>query len=75
MLLLLLLLLLTFIPDLLLQDNTIHTSLEQCTDGSSFPLEESQTVQCRGCWGAGEIGDFIRELVQDSSSQSRCTLV
>lgn len=45
-LLLLLLLLFTLIPDLLLQHDTVHTSLQQRAHGSSLALEETEAVEC-----------------------------
>jgi hypothetical protein len=60
--LLLLLLLFILIPDLLLQDNAIHTSLEQGAYSRSLALKETKTIEWHGGRGAGEVGEFIREL-------------
>jgi hypothetical protein len=62
LLLLLLLLLFILIPDLLLQDNAIHTGLEQGAYSRSLALKETKTIEWHGGGGAGEVGEFIGEL-------------
>lgn len=62
LLLFLLLLLLTLIENLLLQNDTVHTGLEQGTDGGGFALEEAQAVEGEGGGGAGKVGEFVGEL-------------
>ena len=60
--LLLLLLLFILIPDLLLQDNAIHTGLEQGAYSRSLALKETKTIEGHRGGGAGEVGEFIGEL-------------
>ena len=60
--LLLLLLLFILIPDLLLQDNTIHTGLEQSAYSRGLALKETKTIEWHGGGGASEVGEFIGEL-------------
>ena len=60
--LLLLLLLFILIPDLLLQDNAIHTGLERGAYSRSLALKETKTIEGHRGGGAGEVGEFIGEL-------------
>lgn len=41
------------IPYLLLQNNTVHTRLEQRADRSGFALKKPQSVKCERGGGAG----------------------
>jgi hypothetical protein len=62
LILLTLLLFLILIPNLLLQNNTIHTSLEQCTNSRSLALQQPHSIKSHRGRGTGEVGDFFREL-------------
>jgi hypothetical protein len=62
LILLLLLLLFILIPDLLLQDNAIHTSLEQGAHGRSLAFKEAEAIERHGGGGASEVGEFIGQL-------------
>jgi hypothetical protein len=59
---LLLLLLLILIPNLLLQNNAVNTSLEQGAHSRGLALKKPHAIKSHGSWGAGEIGDFLGEL-------------
>jgi hypothetical protein len=60
--LLLLLLLFILVPDLLLQDNAIHTSLEKRANSRSLAFQEPETIERHGSRRARKIGEFIGEL-------------
>jgi hypothetical protein len=59
LILLLLLLLFIFVPDLLLKDNAIHTSLQQSANSSSLALEEPEAIEWHGSGGTSEVGEFV----------------
>jgi hypothetical protein len=59
LILLLLLLLFILIPDLLLKDNAVHTSLQQSANSSSLALEETEAIEWHGSGGTSEVGEFI----------------
>lgn len=62
LILLLLLLLFILVPDLLLQDNAIHTGLEQGAYSRSLAFKETKTIEGHGGGGTGEVGEFVGEL-------------